>query len=66
MITAKDEEYQSSKPYTFKDLELSLTVKRNEVKILQKALKKETRANAGLRLDIRRLTEAHAPLDRRT
>jgi len=65
-MNSKEKKYQNSKPYSFKDLELSLVSKRREVEVLQKALRQEIRVSAGLRLDIRRLTEAHAPLDRRT
>lgn len=50
-IPKEEQHYQLSKPYDFRDLELSLIVKRDECETLKKEVKRLTEENAGLRYD---------------
>ena len=53
-LPKEEQHYQLSKPYDFRDLELSLLVKRNECDILKKEVKRLTEENAGLRHDMKK------------
>lgn len=53
-FTKKERAYQNSKPYDFRDLEVSLIVKRDECEMLKKEVKRLTEENAGLRYDVKK------------
>ena len=53
-FTKDERKYQNSKPYDFRDLEVSLLVKRNEAEMLKKEVKRLTEENAGLRYDVKK------------
>lgn len=53
-FTKKERTYQNSKPYDFRDLEVSLIVKRDECETLKKEVKRLTEENAGLRYDVKK------------
>lgn len=59
-FTKAERKYQNSKPYDFRDLELSLVVKRNEAETLKKEVKRLTEENAGLRYDVKRYEKLFA------
>ena len=59
-FTKAERTYQNSKPYDFRDLELSLVVKRNEVETLKKEVKRLTEENAGLRYDVKKYEKLFA------
>ena len=53
-FTKEERTYQNSKPYDFRDLEVSLIVKRDQCELLKKEVKRLTEENAGLRYDVKK------------
>ena len=53
-LPKEEQLYQLSKPYDFRDLEVSLIVKRDECERHKADIKRLQEENAGLRLDIKR------------
>lgn len=51
--------YQQSKPYSFKDLELSLSVKIKEVEQYKRDVKRLQEENAKLRYDLKEVAKVH-------
>ena len=53
-LPKEEQQYQLSKPYDFRDLEVSLIVKRDQCELLKKEVKRLTEENAGLRYDVKK------------